>query len=187
MREAEPQDATTLARVHLAAWQAAYRGLVADEQLDTLSVEERERTWADALASAPRPGVARLVATVDDEAVGFIVVGPSGDEPDVGEVHALNVDPGTWGDGVGQALLHAGIDHLIDAGFTEAVLWVHPHNIRARRFYEHAGWIDDHERREVEVLGITFDEVRYRRTLPDTDAAPDLSGPSHPFDEIDEA
>ena len=187
VREAVADDAAALARVHVAAWQAAYRGLVADEALDQLSVADRERSWADALSAGPQPGSARLVATIDDEVVGFIVVGPASDDPSVGEVHALNVAPEVWGQEIGQALLAEGVDRLIHAGFTEAVLWVHPGNTRARRFYEHAGWVDDHARREEQVFGITFEEERYRRTLPDTDAAPDLSGPSHPWDEVDEA
>jgi len=41
LRPAEPRDALEVARVHIGTWQAAYRGLVPDEYLDSLKIEER--------------------------------------------------------------------------------------------------------------------------------------------------
>jgi len=38
---ATPDDALPLARLHVAAWRAAYRGLVPDEFLDGLDVDAR--------------------------------------------------------------------------------------------------------------------------------------------------
>jgi hypothetical protein len=34
MREAQPQDAAEVARVHVRSWQVAYRGLFPDDYLD---------------------------------------------------------------------------------------------------------------------------------------------------------
>jgi hypothetical protein len=50
------------------------------------------------------------------------------------------------------------------------VLWVHPDNARARRFYERADWICDDVTQEAEVLGIVVPEVRYRRPLSSGDS-----------------
>lgn len=154
--------------MHVRAWQAAYRGLLPDEYLANLTVAERAAFWARVLARAPRQrGGGRFGAEQDGRVVGFIMVGPASDHAAsrTAEVYALNVDPAHWGRGVGHALLAAGVGHLRDSGFTDAILWVHPGNARARRFYEAAGWHHDDAHRHQEVLGVEADETRYRRAL----------------------
>ena len=45
VRRARPEDAGGIARVWIAAWRIAYRGLVPDALLDGLSVDERRAHW----------------------------------------------------------------------------------------------------------------------------------------------
>jgi ribosomal protein S18 acetylase RimI-like enzyme len=169
VRKARRDDAADIGAVHVRAWQHAYRGgLMPDAYLDSLSIEERSAQWDQALGREPRPRSARLVAEDDQGTVtGFIVAGPADRDPDAaeGEVYALNVEPSAWGQGAGRALLIAGMDHLRAAGFAEAVLWVHPDNERARRFYEAAGWHAEGAQRREEIFGVEVPEVRYRRAL----------------------
>lgn len=84
-----------------------------------------------------------------------------------GQVYAINIDPDRWGSGVGRALLDAACDHLRTSGFSTAVLWVHPDNARACRFYRAAGWRPDGNEVRVEVLGVEVPEVRYHCSLTD--------------------
>jgi ribosomal protein S18 acetylase RimI-like enzyme len=131
IREPTLADADALGEIHVKAWQAAYRGgLMPDSYLDALSIEERAQMWREALARHPRPEVIRLAVEDDGQLVGFTIVGPCEDEEakGLGQVYLLNVHPRAWGRGMGRALLWAGKDALKRAGFTEAVLWVHPHN-----------------------------------------------------------
>lgn len=169
VREAKPEDARALGCVHVRAWQRAYRnGLMPDAYLRSLSSADRAQMWLQILQQAPGPRSSRLVVEGDEGAVvGFIVVGPVQEdlETGAGEIFALNVDPDVWGLGLGQALLAAGTKALHLAGFVEAVLWVHPANGRARRFYEGAGWEADGAERRQEVLGVRVPEVRYRKSL----------------------
>jgi ribosomal protein S18 acetylase RimI-like enzyme len=164
LREPKAFDAGPLAAVHVRSWQQAYRGLMPEEYLDGLSVEDRTEMWMGWLQRPPRPRSRRLVAEDHGDVVGFIVVGPAGgdDQTDTGEVFSLNVDPASWRRGIGRALLEAGVETLRDFGFREAVLWVHPGNDRARRFYEAAGWQDDHAERRQDILGVEISEIRYR-------------------------
>jgi len=53
VRRAEPRDAPAVARVHVASWRQAYRGLLPQEYLDSLSVEARTTTWAKAFGQFP--------------------------------------------------------------------------------------------------------------------------------------
>jgi ribosomal protein S18 acetylase RimI-like enzyme len=188
VRAAELADAEAIATVHVAAWQAAYRGgLLPDAYLDGLQVSDRTAAWERTLSSPTPPRSARLLAERDGEVVGFCVVGAErgdaapdrgdaapdrgdaapdrGDEPARGEVHVLNVHPDAWGGGAGTALLAAGTEALSAAGFERAVLRVHPDNARARRFYERAGWRCDDLLRHEEVWGIEVPELRYQREL----------------------
>lgn len=171
MRTPTPADADDLGRVHVRAWQAAYRGgLMPDEYLDALSESARATMWRQSLENEPRPRPrsSRLVAEADGGAViGFIVVGPAGTDPDaeIGEVYAINVEPEHWGTGVGHDLLEAGMAALVVHGYAHAILWVHPDNARACRFYEARGWVDDDVERRQEVLGVDVAETRYSRPL----------------------
>jgi hypothetical protein len=57
LRRARQYDARNIAEVHVRAWRGAYKGLVPDEILDGLSVEERERSWRELLS--PQEGRSR--------------------------------------------------------------------------------------------------------------------------------
>jgi GNAT superfamily N-acetyltransferase len=145
VRTARPEDARPVAEVHVASWRYAYRGLLADEYLERLSVEDREAMWLGAFSD---PGLrsGAFVAEVDGRIVGFASFGPSRDEhvPEgTGEVPAIYVDPSVLGTGVGRELFEAATFALRDAGFARATLWVLESNVLARRFYENAGWAWD--------------------------------------------
>lgn len=135
-----------------------------DEYLDGLSASDRASMWREALGNDPRPRASRLVAEASDgTVVGFAIVGPADGDQDAdgGELYAINVEPAHWGLGAGRQLLAGAVDALRSARFPDAVLWVHPDNPRARRFYEGHGWACDEVERQEEVLGVTVAEVRY--------------------------
>ncbi|MEZ4734028.1 MAG: hypothetical protein R3E79_43600 [Caldilineaceae bacterium] len=78
VRAAKPADAPAIADVHIVSWQVAYRGLLPDTLLDTLSLEQRTQEWREILA-LPR-GSRTLVYEEGDRIVGFAGVGPCRDE-----------------------------------------------------------------------------------------------------------
>ena len=47
IRRAVLSDSADIARVHIDSRKTAYRGIVADEDPDNLSYEERERWWSE--------------------------------------------------------------------------------------------------------------------------------------------
>jgi GNAT superfamily N-acetyltransferase len=154
-----------VARVHVRAWQVAYRGLLADEYLDGLRPEDRAGRYTFHLVGPDRP--ATTVALEGDEICGFATTGPARAVAEtVGEVYAINVDPTAWRRGVGRALIAHARSRLSDLGFTEALLWVLAGNDRAERFYRADGWVADGQRREVDIWGAHVSEIGYRRRLP---------------------
>ena len=178
IRDAVVSDADAMGRLHVRAWQHAYRGVMPDAYLDGLRAEERIEMWCAHLERPDAPPI--LVAEVAGEIVGFAVVGAAAppvvsadgsSEPWLevpsacGELYAMNLDPGHWGRGIGRALLRRATASLSALGYDEAVLWVVPENVRARSLYESEGWVADGAVRTDEVLGVTVTDVRYRRVL----------------------
>jgi GNAT superfamily N-acetyltransferase len=176
VRRATVRDAPELARVHVASWLGAYRGLLPDEVLDRLSVEGRTEQWRDWL----RPGGDRPLTLLAEaeRALGFasLAIPPPEDEgepSDVGMIPALYVEPEAWGRGAGAALLAAAVDELRSAGCREGILWMLEGNDRADRFYLRQGWRRDGARREArhwpdvdyDELDRPLMEVRFRRSL----------------------
>ena len=159
IRDAVPGDAPSIGLVHVRSWQATYRGVVPDAVLDALDASERGRVWAHRLPQLG-PGARVLVVEVAEGVVGFVAVGGTG-EVGVGEVFSLYLDPDVIGTGVGRALFAAAVDALRDLGFRRAVLWVGEANMRARRFYEAAGWRADGECKVDGAFGAPIAEVRY--------------------------
>jgi len=168
VRTARPSDAAAMGALVVRAWQATYRGLMPDDYLDGLTVDDRADLWTRVLTGDLDPPRAVFVAEDDDgRVVGFVAVGGEMDvaEATRGEVYALNVDPDRWGRGVGLALLAAGCGYLHGFGFATAVLWVHPDNARACRFFRASGWRADGAERRVDALGVDVPVVRYHHSL----------------------
>ncbi len=164
MRAATPEDAAAVADVHVRSWQVGYRGLLPDEYLDALRPEDRMTRYRFGATDSSLPTT--LVATADGVIRGFVTAGPSReDDVTCGEVHALYVDPTTWGLGVGSRLISEARTHLSLRGFKTAVLWVLLGNDRAERLYRRDGWLSDGSRRTRPVWGLRVEETCYRRIL----------------------
>jgi ribosomal protein S18 acetylase RimI-like enzyme len=140
IRDGVPADAPALARTHVDAWEAAYRGQIPDQAIEAMTVERREEMWGRHLADASR---STLVVEGGGRVVGFAMFGPAEDDvlaPETGEVYGIYLLPEAIGTGVGRDLFGRATERLRAAGFPDAVLWVLETNERARRFYEAAGW-----------------------------------------------
>ncbi len=172
VREPEPGDSGPIGRVHVRAWQHAYAGIMAASFLDGLDQDAWGRAWRQRLdhraAGRGEPGVELLVAEhpADGPVAGIATLGPERDgDGGRGELWMINVDPGSWGRGVGSALLDEVEARLVARGFAEAVLWVVAGNSRARRFYQARGWSPDGTCRREDIGGRPVDECRYVKTL----------------------
>jgi ribosomal protein S18 acetylase RimI-like enzyme len=166
VREAKLADARTIAEIHVAAWRAAYRGMMPDGYLASLSVEQRTGRWSKAIST---PGPARIaVAHVNDEILGFCSFGPTRDQapPDIAEIYSLNVRPDRWRRGAGRMLCEHAFRQAALREHAAITLWVLKQNESARRFYECLGYLPDGaEKTDVELIGSPLHDVRYRKAI----------------------
>jgi ribosomal protein S18 acetylase RimI-like enzyme len=164
VRQATLADAAALGRVHVAAWRAAYAGVMPAAFLAGLDPERFRQRWERWLGE----GATALVVESAGEIAGFCLYGRSRDADavrSVGEIIAINLDPAFWRRGLGRALLLESVARL-RREFGEATLWVVRENDRARRFYEALGWqADGAVRTDTQLTGTAVHEVRYRTAL----------------------
>ena len=170
VRPAVVADADALARVRIASWRSAYRGIVPDAVLDAFDPVAEVATWHQRLTAVT--DVSTEVAFVVEppakpHLVGFVSTGPARHpgEAGLGEVWAIYVDPEAQGRGVGRGLMDAAIRDLTKRGLREVVLWVFEANAPARAFYERLGWMPDGAAKPFEIGGAAPVELRYRRRL----------------------
>jgi GNAT superfamily N-acetyltransferase len=169
VREARQSDARALAEVSVASRRWSYRDLIADEDLQALSVEETTADFAEGLAELP-PGAAVIIAELTGRVVGYAYVLPSPDADvpaETSELGSLYVTEEVAGTEVAHALMDAAIEQAHAVGQGVLTLWVRRENGRARRFYEKQGMRPDGagRSRPHDVLPTEMHEIRYRISI----------------------
>lgn len=166
VRTATSRDVRAIAEIHVTVWQAAYKGLMADDHLAGLTAESRMPLWKEAVEYGD-PQVA--VVCDGDAIVGFVGFDRSRDpksKPTTGEIWAMYVRPEHWGKGAGLALWDAAREGLLEEDCTDVTLWVLLRNERALRFYDLAGFKRElNTARTHTVGGAKLEELRLKRSL----------------------
>jgi ribosomal protein S18 acetylase RimI-like enzyme len=165
IRVAEVCDSDKLARVHVATWQAAYRGLVPDSFLENFTIEKRTAAFKVALETHSEE---TYLLEEGDLPIAILTVGPSRDEDldvhRVGELWGIYIMPAWWRQGVGRRLVREAEQLLMSRGYEKVVLWVLEGNTSARRFYGAMGYYPDGVTKIVN-LGVPLQAVRYAKQV----------------------
>ena len=162
-------DAREVAIVHVESWRHGYAGLIDQQVLDALSVNERTDGWVRWITTSTASAQPHrlLVAEIEGVVAGWATFGPGRDAGmhQNGELAGLYVHPDHWSTGVGHALIRRAEHELRSAGFTDAYLWALRGNDRAFSFYERQGWTADGAEKVAEMAGATLHERRFSRRL----------------------
>jgi GNAT superfamily N-acetyltransferase len=184
IRSASPADAAQIAAVMRDSWFAGYDGIIAPAIIDratapdggarirqSFRIRPRQRMIA-AVARGPAPaGATRIVGYASFGPERDVLetpwpypLTPAGSAGEIAELYALYVHPAWWSTGTGRALMDQVLAKVRAAGYASITLWVLEANVRARRFYQRAGFAPDGARHVLDDLdGVT--EIRYRRAL----------------------
>ena len=146
VRDARPEDARAITKLHIRGWRAAYKGLFSDERLAGLNEERGTANRAEYLRNMPTPKHRCWLLEQNGELVGFAMAGPTRDD-DLGdetlELYAIYVEPERIGSRLGKRLMDHVLAHAHEAGYAALSLWVLVDNVRANHFYERAGLVLD--------------------------------------------
>lgn len=164
IRAACADEAAALARLHVEAWQWAYRGRLPDSFLDGLSTIPRQEELRTHRLAETSSENRTWVAEQNGRIVGFCDT-RAPDEYGQAELQAIYLTEHLAGVGVGRALFAQAIDDLCQRSFTRVFLWVLESNTRARRFYEEAGWHADGDTKLKTRGDVELREVRYATRL----------------------
>lgn len=158
IRDVGRDDAAELAEVHVAAWVAAYRGLMSDAFLDGMNVEEWRARWSQRLSEEELPPL--RVAVRDNVIVGFARLAVPSRDPDAGEdvaeLAAINVSPDAWRSGIGTALMQDALERFRRESLRAVTLWIVDGNQRAEAFYKRLGFTFDGATRVHGATGATL-------------------------------
>ena len=139
IRKKERKDCAGVARVITVAWNETYRGIVSDEFLDSLYINEEVRAQ-NSYNNFNKKGNHQYVLEINNEVVGFIKVGEANvtEYDNCGEIYALYIINKYKGYGFGKKLIEAGIKELKLMNFDKMVIGCLEGN-PSNNFYKHIG------------------------------------------------
>ena len=142
IRIATPVDVPHIAKIHVASWRDAYRGVIPDAVINARTVEGAVEMWSASLEKYPAN--LTVAQTPDGQIAGFSCAGPVTDHERSGpyefEVYALHIRPDMRRNGVGAALLrHAMARARDELRLRSLIVWTLEELHLSRRFYEREG------------------------------------------------
>jgi len=142
VRSATAGDVAQIAWLHVQSWQTAYRGVVPDEILRSMSAERSLPGWQKTFDSFPD----NLAVVYDEIGIaGFCCAGPVVDSeknnPFTFEIYGIHVRPDCHRKGVGSQLVTQAFDRRRELGLDGAIVWTLEALVQSRRFYEKHGGV----------------------------------------------
>ena len=132
IRQAEKEDVRQIAEILVEDWQTAYRGIMDDAFLDSMSADQRYEIEVKRYQKF-------IVAADGDEILGYAWLEASDEEPADCEVIALYVRYAKRNRGIGKLLMRYAVDHFRETGKKKMIIWCLKENAESRKFYEKIG------------------------------------------------
>ena len=132
IRQAEKEDVRQIAEILVEDWQTAYRGIMDDAFLDSMSADQRYEIEVKRYQKF-------IVAADGDEILGYAWLEASDEEPADCEVIALYVRYAKRNRGIGKLLMRHAVDHFRETGKKKMIVWCLKENAESRKFYEKIG------------------------------------------------
>lgn len=155
-----PEEALTISQIFAESWQTAYRGIIAEDYLQSLRGDE----WVAGLNDSKRT---ILVLEDAGSLLGVVTFGGGRDSAwhDRGELMSIYLRPAAMHHGYGAALLDQAETSLAQHGYHTIYLWVLAENVRSRHFYEKQGYHQTEDVKPLAIRGKTLQTLRYLKVL----------------------
>jgi ribosomal protein S18 acetylase RimI-like enzyme len=140
LREAHPEDAAAVARLHVESWRDAYASILNPEFLAGPIENDRLAFWTARLKQPPPEQIVRVAEQQIGRIIGFICAHRDYDKTWGNWIDNLHVLPSMRGRRIGEQLLSSMAELLArQRAVTGLHLWVFQENVAALRFYERMG------------------------------------------------
>ncbi|WP_457916552.1 N-acetyltransferase family protein [Candidatus Lokiarchaeum ossiferum] len=160
IRVARLEDALEIATVRVLSWKKAYRNLISDHYLDSLTIPERVPKWIKRINQTKiDPSRIFVIQDSDLRIVGYTWCGIPRNYSDVvdGELYAMYILPEYWQQGIGTQLFFKVVQYFEELGYQSMLIWALSQN-SACEFYQKLGGIPTY------VDFITHAEEKYEET-----------------------
>ena len=139
IRKKERKDCADVAHVVTVAWNETYKGIVPDDFLDGLYLNEEQRA-INSYNKFDENNNHQYVLEVDGKVIGFVNVGSTDEKEydNCGELHAIYIINGYKGNGYGKKLINIGIEELKKMGYNKMIIGCLEGN-PSNEFYKHIG------------------------------------------------
>ena len=164
IRNVEKGDLRKVSEITVNGWKTAYRGIIDDDYLDCLNIEEN---YQRRLKDYKENGF--IVAEINKNIVGFCrytldnIFSKECKDIDC-ELCAIYVEPNLKRQGIGTALFRYVLKRQKENNNKRMILWCLKENYNSRKFYEKNGGTLYGER-EIEKGGKKYKEVGYKYNL----------------------
>jgi ribosomal protein S18 acetylase RimI-like enzyme len=138
IRQAMQQDAARIAQINVETWHFAYKGIISDEYLNTLSIEKRTADWYRILDPSNTRTYTIIIQDQNDIVQGYCSGGLSRINGFQAEIYALYLDPASHKKGLGRALIEAFMHYCREQDLTSICVLVLSNN-PACGFYQAMG------------------------------------------------
>lgn len=139
IRQLTKEDVVGAAYVRVNAWKVAYKGIVNDNYLNSLSLDEQIKKFEKCIGNNNF-----IVAVLNNEVVGFCrFVFDNSLSADIDyvdcELAAIYVHPDLKGKGIGTKMFKYVVNEFYKNDKEKMILWCLQNNVNSIGFYEHMG------------------------------------------------
>ncbi|MCK4381572.1 MAG: GNAT family N-acetyltransferase [Candidatus Lokiarchaeota archaeon] len=146
-RKAQISDLSGIVKVNVDTWKTAYKGIISEKYLQSISYEDKKANWRQRLEDPTHGAIIHVAEKDSEEIVGFILAtlqkfDPIATIPQAksftGQLGAIYVLKNYQGNKIGTELVKLVVKHLIENKIHDMIVWVLKES-PYRRFYEKLG------------------------------------------------
>jgi L-amino acid N-acyltransferase YncA len=137
VRKANINDAAGIAEVHVKSWKSSYEGIIDEQYLKSLKIDDRIPLWVSSLSDPKDEAPVFVALNEEGGIIGFASFGRERENngETEGELYAIYLLKEAKGKGVGTLLFYNGVQELIKHGNQSVRVWVLAQN-PSTKFYE---------------------------------------------------